>query len=66
MVNLKNDEYYLNEGISRAEMLVKCQISEGEFDKLISGPSKYELRIIEVSEQRYAYISDSELYDLFD
>jgi hypothetical protein len=66
MVNTKDDTYYINEGISREEIIYKCQISEAEFDSLVNGKGKNELRIVEVSQNRYAYFSDIEIYDLFD
>ena len=33
-VNPANDSYYVCEGISREDLIQKCQVSSGEFDKL--------------------------------
>jgi len=63
-VNPRNDEYYVCEGVSRDEILERCQISPAEFDQVLQ--DRYSLNIIEVNKDCYAFFPMIDLYELID
>ena len=69
-VNPVNSTYFMNVGVSRSELINRCQVSEKELDHLLQSDERFHLFTIEVlsvdGEQRYAYFQPELLYDLID